>query len=140
MNVNHELVSRPSNAEDLSYVYDTWLNSWRTSPWAGCVPNHLFHDTQRATIAGLLARGASVRIAHFPASPELIQGWCCFEIKGGVTILHYLYAADPFLAPAIIEHFQDTALGRTGFITHQQNKKAFRKWKHVPEIARRKSL
>lgn len=134
------LTSRPSNPEDLLYVHDTWLNSWRTSPWAGCVPNHLFFDTQRATIAGLLARGASVRICHFAESPELIQGWCCFEQKEGITILHYLYAGDPFLEPAVIDHFKDTVLGNSGFVTHQQNKKAFRKWKHVPEIARRKSL
>lgn len=134
------LESRPSKLEDLGYVYDTWLNSWRTSPWAGCIPNHLFHDTQRATIAGLLTRGALVRVCHFATSPEVIQGWCCYEVKGELVILHYLYAADPFLEPRIVEHFMDTALGPRGLLTHQQGKKAFRKWKHVPEIARRKSL
>lgn len=134
------LVSRNSQAEDLSYVYDTWLNSWRSSPWAGTVPNHLYFDTQRATIAGLLARGASVRVCHFPGSPDLVQGWCCYEVKGETTVLHYIYVADPYLEPAITQHFKDSVLGDRGLVTHQQCKRTFRKWKHVPEIARRKSL
>ncbi len=133
-------MSRPSNPNDLSYIYDTWLNTWRTNPYAGCVPNHLYFDTQRSTIASLLARGSNLRIAHLPESPELIQGWVCYEYKDSHTILHYLYTRDPYMAPGIIEHFKDTCLGPKGIVTHQQNLRPFRRWKHLPEIARRQRL
>lgn len=138
--MSHTLSSRPSKPEDLNLVYDTWLQSWRTSPWAGCIPNHLYYDTQRSTIAGLLERGAQIRVAHFEGSPDLIQGWCCYEYKDGVTILHYIYARDSYMADALSEHFRDTALGPTGLITHQQKNRTFKRWKHCPEIARRKRL
>lgn len=135
------ILSRPAKPEDLSYVYDTWLNTWRGSPWAGVIPNHLYFDVQRSTIAGLLGRGAEVRVAHFGPSPDLIQGWVCFEIdKSGVSVLHYLYTRDPYMLPGITAHFMDTAIGHSGLVTHLQHNKQVKKWKHCPEIARRKSL
>lgn len=133
------LSSRPSNPSDLSYIYDTWLNSWRISPYAGTVPNSLYFDTQRQTIAGLLARGASLRVVTLGAETNVV-GWTCFEIKDGLTVLHYLYSSDPYLTPEISAHLVDTCLGPSGFITHQQGNKRFKAWKHLPEIARRKSL
>ena len=33
---------RPMVPDDLPFVMDTWLKSWRKSPWAGIVPNNEF--------------------------------------------------------------------------------------------------
>jgi hypothetical protein len=100
----------------------------------------LYYDVQRATIANILGRGGQVRVAHFANTPDLIQGWVCFELKEDVTILHYLYSRDPYMLPALTAHFLDTTLGQTGLYTHQQFNKGLKTWKHCPEIARRKSL
>lgn len=104
------------------------------------VPNHLYYDVQRSTIAGLLGRGALVRVAHFGNLPDLIQGWICFEEQAGRPILHYIYSRDPYILPTISEHFKNSVLGNKGLVTHMQVNPAFKGWKHCPEIARRKSL
>lgn len=140
--MSHSLLSRPikPNSEELNFIYDSWLNSWRTSKWAGVVPNHLYYDTQRALISGLLERGATLRVVTFASAPDMILGWVCYEYKDGATILHYIYSRDPYLAPDLTRFLMDTTIGPVGLLTHQQGNKALRKWKHCPEIARRKSL
>lgn len=139
--MSHTLTSRPAKPEELNFIYDSWLNSWRDSRWAGCVPNHLYFDTQRATIAGLLSRGASLRVITFSTTPDMILGWTCFEYQGSTTVLHYIYSRDSYLLPGITKHFLETCLGDSpGLVTHQQLNKALKKWKHCPEIARRKNL
>ncbi len=67
-----------------------------------------------------------------------ILGWTLTETKDGETILHYLYCKDPYLDRGIPEFLIRDLI--PGIITHNQGWKCLRKWKLIPEIARRKNL
>lgn len=136
-----EILTRDRTADDLAMVFDSWLKSWRVSKWAGCIPNHLYFETQRVLIEDLIARGAAIRIAYPSGRPEVILGWACGEEKEGKCVLHYLYVKDPFIGMGIPETLLAALPGaKPGFITHKLPLKEIKEWRHTPEIARRKSL
>lgn len=136
-----EILVRPGNSEDLALVFDSWLKDWRTSKWAGCIPNHLYFDTQRTLIEDLIARGAQIRVAYPTGRPDIILGWCCGEEKEGKTVLHYLYTKDPFIGLGIPDLLLSALPGaKPGFVTHKLQAKELKEWRHTPEMARRKSL
>lgn len=125
--------------DDSKLVYDSWLNSWRTSRYAGVVPNNLYYDTTRAAIAGLIARGATVLMAEYKG--ELL-GYICGEVKDGKTVHHYTYVKDPFLRRGVEEALLARLPGtKPGWFTFAQERFLREKqWKHAPEMARRLSL
>lgn len=140
-----KILVRPYKPADLSLVFDSWLNSWRTNKYAGTIPNHLYFETQRALIEGLLQRGAGVHVVHPETDPDHILGWACFEQKGkepeGIAVLHYLYVKDPYLQWPVEALLLDSLPGnKPGFLTHKIHFKSLRAWKHAPEMARRKAL
>lgn len=81
---------REHTAEDLPFILDGWIRSWRTSPWAGTVPNNMIWEVTRATIAGLLTRGARIRVAEVAreSGGTRLVGFVCFE---GPDIVHYIF-------------------------------------------------
>lgn len=122
-------------------VFDSWLKSWRTSKWAGVIPNNLYFETQRTLIEDLIARGATILIAHPSGRPDIILAWACGEVKEGKTVLHYLYTKDPFIGLGLPTLLLNALPGdKPGFITHKLSLKETKEWRHTPEIARRKSL
>lgn len=138
-----KILTRPPKPSDLNLVFDSYLRSWRGSKWAGVIPNHLYYETQRVVLEDLLRRGATLVLAYPDPDPEVdtILGWACGEEKSGVCVLHYVYVKDPFLAlpvlPALLASLPGT---QPGLFTHRQELKQLRAWRHLPEIARRKSL
>jgi hypothetical protein len=135
-----EILTRDKGPDDLPMVFDSWLKSWRTSKWAGVIPNHRYFDVQRELIESLLLRGAKVVIAYPSGHPDVIMGWACAEEKEGKTVLHYLYVKDPYLGLRVPELLLKTLPGQQpGFITHRLPV-PLKDWRHAPEMARRKSL
>lgn len=136
-----EIRVRDREPEDLALVFDSWLKTWRTSKWAGVIPNHLYFETQRVLIEDLIGRGAVIKLAYPDGRPDVILGWACGEVKEGKTVLHYLYTKDPFIGLGIPELLLAALPGdKPGFITHRLPLKDLKEWRHTPEIARRKSL
>lgn len=131
---------RPYKPSDLSFIFDSWLNSWRVSRWAGTIPNHLYYDTQRACIEGLIHRGAQIVVLGVDTDPNFIIGWMCFELKDDVPVVHYIYIKDPYREFAFERQLLSHLPPKPGFVTHRLPYKEFSQWKHAPEIARRKSL
>lgn len=129
---------RPFVAADLDLLYDSWLNSWRTSPWAGVIPNNLYYPTQRELIDQLIARGAVIHVAD---EGRTLLGWACCEVKDDVCVLHYTWTKDIYLGRGVEDQLLESLPGRKpGFITHMIPRLAKAKWKHVPAIARRPAL
>lgn len=136
-----EILIRDRVPEDLALVMDSWLKDWRTSKWAGVIPNHLYFETQRVLIEDLIARGAIIKVAYPDGRPDVILGWACAEVKEGKAVLHYLYTKDPFIGLGIPGLLLAALPGtKPGFITHKLPLKETKEWRHTPEIARRKSL
>jgi hypothetical protein len=135
-----EILTRPSKPADLSLVFDSWLNQWRTSKFAGVIPNHKYYEVQRGLIEDLFARGMRVTVAHPEGHPDLIMGWVAYEVKD-MAIVHYLFCKDAYLESAVRSLLVSAVPGaQPGLVTHRQNHPQLKTWRHVPELARRKSL
>ena len=68
---------------DYAFVYDTWLESFKRSPWAGPYPMDLYFGVCRETIARLLARPfVRVAVATVVGAPEMLHGHVVFEPPG----------------------------------------------------------
>jgi hypothetical protein len=124
---------------EAGFVYNSWLNSWRTSRYAGVIQNHEYYDVTRSTIDGLIARGATVLLAELDG--ELL-GFACGEVKDGKKVHHYTYVKDPFLRKGVEERLLAELPGtKPGWFTFAQTQFLKDKaWKHAPEIARRQKL
>lgn len=135
-----EIATYRSWAEGESgFVYDSWLQSWRESKWAGVIPNNLFYGTTRTTIDELIGRGATVLVAEL--NGELL-GFTVGEVKDGKTVHHYTYVKDPFLGRGLEERLLAALPGtKPGWFTFAQSRfLKDKQWKHAPEMARRQKL
>lgn len=73
-------------AEELPLVYDAWAQSFRKSPFAGCVRNDMWDQVQRATISELLTR-STVVVAIADEGERRVIGYSVSE----PGVLHWLY-------------------------------------------------
>lgn len=80
---------RKAISEDLPFIFDSWLQTFRRSPFATGIPGPIYFQRQRARIVRLLLN-CSVLIAHARGSPEVILGYLVRDEKA--PVLHYLYA------------------------------------------------
>jgi len=80
-------------ADEMKLVYDAWANSFRKSPWSGCVPNNMWDAVSRAMITDILDRGARVVVAVTPIegreNERRVMGYSVSEQGRGV--LHWLF-------------------------------------------------
>lgn len=140
------MIVRPHKTEDLRFIFDTYLETWRLSKFAGVVPNNLFFEVHRTLLEDLIARGARFGVACHEDKPDVILGWSCYEVKEDKNVLHYLFVRDSH--PDVPGPGAETALTlinalparSPGWLTHKLFHPALRGWLHTPEMARRKTL
>ena len=88
----HDL--RPATPDDRGYIIDSWLQSFRGSPFAQRLPSDVYWS--RYGQAGLvedLVGQASLVVACLPDDPTYIYGWLCAQ-RGGC--LHYVFVRHDF--------------------------------------------
>lgn len=136
-----KVLIRANKPEDIAFIFDSYLKSWRLSKFAGTVPNHLYFETQRQLLEGLLGRGAKVSVAYPEGHEDAILGWICYEEKEGKAVIHYVYIKDSYAGLGVADQLVESVPGaKPGFITHKMFLASLKDWIHAPEIARRKSL
>ncbi len=76
-------------AEEYALVIDAWVRSYQKSPWAGCVPNHLWDSVSRTCISEILNRGARivVAVADTEDGGRRVMGYSVSE----PGVLHWLF-------------------------------------------------
>ncbi len=80
-------------AEEFSLIFDSWANSFRKSPWAGCVPNHLWDSVSRACIGELLNRSmVIVAVTELEDGTRRVMGYSVAE----PGVLHWLYVKNDY--------------------------------------------
>lgn len=145
-NASNEVAYRAATADDVPFILDSWMKSWRKSPWAGCIVNNSYFKVQRETIEQLIARGAKLEVACSPTKPTQILGWVCSELTTDPeprTVIHYIYVKDPYLRLPIAATLVQRSPGRQpGYYSHRyrqvQDACDYKEgWRHAPEIARR---
>jgi GNAT superfamily N-acetyltransferase len=96
------------NTEEFKLVVDSWSNSFRKSPYAGCVPNNLWAEVSRATITQLIMRPTvEVTVALAPAG-EMPRGRVMGYYVSEPGILHWLYVKKDYrrlgIGAALLKH------------------------------------
>lgn len=135
---------RKLKTDEIPYVYDSWIKSWKGSPWAGCIPNHLATAAHRETIHALVNAGAVLRGAYRDDNDQEIIGWGCFDLTDrGEAVVHFLHWRDPESIPPLLAECQSRAgveavskfyTHRTAVISAALSPLGYQ---HRPEIARR---
>ena len=76
-------------AAEMPLVYDAWANSFRKSPWAGCILNKDYPTVSRNAISEILSRGARVicAVVDLPDGGRRVSGYSVSEPQ----ILHWLF-------------------------------------------------
>lgn len=131
---------RTAKKEDVNFLLDSWLKSWRKSKFAGVIGNDNYYDTTRRVIENLVRRGAKFRVACLESDEDCILGWINYEVlKDGNCCVHYIYIKDPYLKMGVADKLV-AEVPETGFYTFRFNQvvEFLPSYKWVPEIARRK--
>ncbi len=95
--------------DEIKFIVDAWVRSFRDSPWAGCIGNDKYQEVMRERVNGLLARGVQCTVA-FPdivgEGPRRLLGFVATEQP---DLLHYIYvkrgARRMGLASRLIEEY-----------------------------------
>lgn len=78
---------------DESFIFSTWIDSYRSSQLAQTMRQHAYRNGQRALIRTILARPtARITVACAPDHTAQIVGWICWEHdpRKNAFILHYI--------------------------------------------------
>lgn len=129
---------RPGTKDDLPFVIDSWMSSFRSSSFAGDVDAKTYYKHQRQrVISALTAEGSKLLILHAEGSPETIIGWVCHN----GPVLHYLYVKGSFRKMGLAEVLVNSAgLTQAAEYTHVTRDgarfaKAFKEWHYNPYLA-----
>lgn len=139
-----EVQFRPLDPDEMGFVMDSWFRSYRSSEWAGVIPNHLYYPTMREMLASLIARGAKIlaAVSRGPTEDRVI-GYVCYETKPTEAVVHYCYVKDPFRRLGLGGELWRLASGdsRSVLYTHKTRMSRYlapHTARFVPEVARRK--
>lgn len=77
--------------DELPLVFDSWARSFQKSPWAGCIPNHLYPQVSREASAEIIDRGARVLVGYvdLPNGGRRVLGYSVSEPHR--RVLHWLF-------------------------------------------------
>lgn len=134
------MMSRVANKNDVPFILDSWMKSWRRNKFAGVIGNDKYYETTRSNIENLVRRGAKFKIVCLENDEDCIMGWVCTEkLKDESVCVHYMYVKDPYLKTGVPEKLVED-LPATGFYSYRFNQvvEFLPGWRWVPEIARRK--
>lgn len=137
-----ELV-QPARVPDMKFIRDSWLHSYKRSPWAGVIANNLYGDVVTQTIDQLLMRGAKLLTVRNAANPELLVAWICYEeLPRGELCIHAIYTKPVYrrsgAAKALLDSvFKSTGTNRYFYTFRTANSKFLKGGTYRPEIGRR---
>lgn len=87
----NQISFRPLEADDINFLYNSWLQSYRAAPSARPMTNDVYFATQKAIIHNCLQRG-NVLLAVDTEDPSSIFGYICYEPQ----LVHFIYVKYPF--------------------------------------------
>lgn len=141
--MGNNLLIRRASPPDISRILKWWLGSFRTSRWAGVVPNNRYKPVYAETIRQLLARGSTLEVACLEEQPSLLAGFCCSEQTPRDRILHYVFVRPHLRQGGVARKLLDSAGLLRGipfaytFRTRDMQYLQAGSY-HMPELARRR--
>lgn len=134
---------RAAKGTDAALILETWVGTYRNSPWAGVIPNNRFNEVTEDAIKQLLLRGSQIDCAVDAANPQHVVGYVVHEkTRLGEPVVHYLFVKDLYrrqgLARQLLEHAGIDPSAKFFYTFKTPFAKYFRGGRYVPAIARRK--
>jgi len=86
---------RPAHKEDVNFIFNAWLKSFRNSDFATPMANEIYFSNHHKTIEKIL-KYYSVIIACNKDDPNQIYGFLCAGYTDSVFTIHYAYVKHPF--------------------------------------------
>ena len=93
--MNKPISIRPGTADDASFIFSSWLKSYRQSYFARTISNTIYFDQHHAVLRRLIKR-CSTDIACNPEDPSQIYGYIVHESVTGIPVVHYVYVKQTF--------------------------------------------
>lgn len=93
-NLGKMMTLRPMDEEDRSFIFSSWIRSYRSSQAMAFVPNAVYYDKQKQLIEYILSRSI-VSVAVNYNDDSQIFGWVCFE-QEPIHTIHYCYVKQPY--------------------------------------------
>ena len=82
---------REAKAEDLPFILDAWIRSFRNSPFGRTLTDEAYRQIQSEAVTQIL-QVASVLVVCLADDPDCIIGFVCHgKTKEGFTLIHYIY-------------------------------------------------
>lgn len=82
--------------EDIPFIYNSWLKSYRDAPSMATIPNTLYYAGQHGLIETLLER-SHVVVACSSEDPSQIMGYIVYEApRPDSSVIHWAYVKHPF--------------------------------------------
>jgi hypothetical protein len=105
---------RPISDEDESFIYSSWLKSYRNSDFAKHITNDIYFEQHADIIKNLLAK-SQVVVAVSKEDPNHIYGFAVVEqVVPGVYCLHYVYTKYPFRKFGIAKEMVSSIINELG--------------------------
>lgn len=126
------VVYRPLVADDVPFVFSSWLKSYREE--MRDVPGKVYFHHHQALIQKLLEK-AAVYVAANAEDPSQILGYLACQNIRGVLVVHYLYVKAPFRNHGIASSLlQRARAGVVGIQHSHQTDAGARLMKHVSSV------
>lgn len=88
---------RDANEGDHSFIYNSWLKSYRDSPVTKHIPNSIYYENHHNIIENLLNNNKVVVVVVCnPEDKGQIFAYSVSEYRDGKVILHWVYTKHPF--------------------------------------------
>ena len=92
---------REATPEDLSFIFSSWLKSFRSGLICKHVDNTIYFSEHHKVIERLLKRSTTV-MACDPNDPATIYGYLCFDRVEGILVVHYAYVKQTFRGMGVL--------------------------------------
>lgn len=86
---------RHTHAEDISFIFSSWLKSYRNSLHVKNISNTVYYGEHHKVLERIMKRSEAI-IACDPKDQSQIFGYMVYEIITGVLVVHYAYVKQSF--------------------------------------------
>ena len=95
MEKNNSIRLRPLVEEDRSFIFSSWLKSYRFSHFGEKITNTIYFEEHHKIVERLLDN-SKVLIACNESDPSQLYGYIVVEEEGGILVVHFLYVKHTF--------------------------------------------
>jgi ribosomal protein S18 acetylase RimI-like enzyme len=95
MSKNNPVRLRPLIEDDLAFIFNSWLKSYRFSHFAEKITNTIYFSDQHKLIEKLIG-SSNVVVACNEEDPSQVYGYIVGGEVDGISLLHFIYVKHTF--------------------------------------------